>query len=385
MEIASILHSVLNSLIQSKDALFTQSKNKQENYINRLKKPADDIERSFNQYMCQMKLLNNICLRLVMNIASLPMIIYYLIKHSDLINTKILYDAVFFADGKPQNIIPRSLSSRFANIMKITEKGEYLDKEGREYFFQIWKRHPLSWYFLLKTLIKIRYYLFAINKFSPKVVICCNEYSFTSSSLTKFCEMHGVEHINVMHGEKLFYIRDSFFRFSKCYVWDKHYINLFLKLYAEEKQFIVAIPESLLFNAKTVSEKQVDYTYYLGAETGEILRKVVALMKHLGKNGMRVAIRPHPRYTNKDELLFEAKNIFIEDVDMLPIEDSLLRTENAVSLYSSVLNQAERNGITVVIDDITDPEKYKKLAELDYIMLNKKHRLLSEIVEVHNA
>ena len=34
----------------------------------------------------------------------------------------------------------------------------------------------------------------------------------------------------------------------------------------------------------------------------------------------------------------------------------------------------------VVIDDITDPVQYNKLRELEYALLDKKHRLLSDVL-----
>lgn len=63
------------------------------------------------------------------------------------------------------------------------------------------------------------------------------------------------------------------------------------------------------------------------------------------------------------------------------IEQSILRTKCAVSLYSTVLLQASINGVAVVIDDLTAPERFVQLKSLRYIMLDKPHGLLSALLQ----
>ena len=128
------------------------------------------------------------------------------------------------------------------------------------------------------------------------------------------------------------------------------------------------------------THKSKQYTYYLGWESGEKLRIIVRAMEELRKSGLEVAIRPHPRYTDLNEIKSCAPEIEIEDYKALTIEQSLRRTENAISVYSTVLNQAYNNGIGIVLDDISDREKFKRLGERQYIMLNKPHELLSELL-----
>ena len=81
----------------------------------------------------------------------------------------------------------------------------------------------------------------------------------------------------------------------------------------------------------------------------------------------------------------EAKRVFgnidIEDTRKIEIEKSILRTENVISLYSTVLNQAIHNNISIVIDDITNRGKYLRLKEMQFICLNKEHKLLSDIIK----
>lgn len=177
-------------------------------------------------------------------------------------------------------------------------------------------------------------------------------------------------------------MRDSFFRFHKCYVWDEFYKDLFIKLRAESKQFIVEVPDSIIFTEKEKYVKQLDYTYYLMAEDRDVLQVISNSLKKLKDNGYSVAVRPHPRYSDPQLIKELFEGIFIiEDGKKVSIEESVMRTRNAVSLYSTVLYQAYHNGVSIVIDDVSDSLKYNKLRELQYrLMYSDDKKLLSEIL-----
>lgn len=379
MGLANKLKDLAVELERKNKSLFGYPVAAQKSYIAHFHEPKDDIERGYFQYRCQMK-FNSPLITFLLNLASLPMILMYLKKGNNSITSKQTSDAVFFSDGKPANIIPDELRAEVGSIEVIDNKREYLTDQDRAFIKSLWKRYPFSWQFLLKCLMKIRFYSYEVERLQPSYIIVCNEYSFTSSVLTKYCEEKGIKHINVMHGEKLFYMRDSFFRFHECFVWDDYYKELLGKLRAEKKQFRVAIPASLRVEQINMI-KALDYTYYLGAERGEVLRTIAQTMDSLRIKGWKVAIRPHPRYTNIDEIKEIAPNIEIEDTASFDIAKSLSRTTYAVSVYSTVLNQASCNNIGVVIDDISNPERFYKLKELEYIMLSKPHILLSNILE----
>jgi hypothetical protein len=381
MGLANKLKDLAVKLEISNDSVFGFPVEKQKQYIEHFPEPKDDVQRSYFQYKCQMR-FNKPIITFILNIASFPLLLLYFLKSSSTItNFEKSNTNIFFADGKPDNIIPETLRNSVGYIAVINEKKELLSKEDKSFIRAIWKRYPFSFQFVVKCLMKIRYYSYEIKRVNPKNIIVCNEYSFTSSLLTKYCEDRGIKHINVMHGEKLYYMRDSFFRFDECYVWDDYYRELFIKMRAAQSQFKVAVPPSLLFPNNTTVSKEKDYTYYLGWESGETLKSIVLAMNDLEKNGYKVAIRPHPRYTNLNEIRNYAPELEIEDNNIITIEQSLMRTNNAISVYSTVLNQAYNNGIGIVIDDISDKEKYEKLEERQYIMINKPHKLLSSLLE----
>ena len=382
MEVIGIIKKKAFEIERKQNNILNFSVEKQKKILNQFPQPKDLIERSFFQYKCQMALYGKI-LAFMLNVLAFPIFAWYYAKLIEAPSLSVKKtDAVFFADGKPRNIIPDCLERQYRSLKVVDEKKSCYTKDDKRYITQLWRRYPLSWLFLLKCLIKIRYYSYEISNKKPKAIIVCNEYSFTSSMLTDYCHYRNVKNINVMHGEKVFFIMDSFFKFDECYVWGKEYINLFKKLRAEECQFIIAVPRAIAFAEMGIVDKKYDYVFYLGAEHGKQLVKIIDTLEEMAKHGNRVAIRPHPRYTDLNELRKLCNKINIQDTDLLSIEQSIMQTKNVISLYSTVLNQAYHNGIDIVLDDVSDINKYKKLEKLEYVMMSVEHKLLSKCIEL---
>ena len=362
-------------------SIFDISVDKQKQIVNRFLDPKDNVERSFFQYVCQKNLDNNIKY-LLLNLAALFFLPYFYFKKNDCLYEEDA-EAVFLSAGVVRReILPEELTNQYQNVVEMKELSGCLDKEGKNYFFSIAKRYPFSFYFLLKILIKIRIYTFALTNYNPKTIIVCGEYSFTSSVLTEYCNRRGVQHVDVMHGEKLFYIRDGFFYYNSVYVWDEHYIKLFNKLRADAGQFVIALPPSMQKREIIKTEKEVDYTYYLQKETCMELKNIRQSLMKLYKKGKKVAIRPHPIYSDINTISDLFDFCEIERKDAIDIISSISRTRNVISLYSTVLYQAYLNDIQIIIDDISNQERYKRLLECDYMMLNKEHKLLSNEISV---
>lgn len=381
MGMIQILTKLQNAMEAKQNTVFTVPVEKQQKYLAHFPEPRDDLERGYYQYRCQTMMQGRWVSALV-SAASFPVTLLMLVKNrrAALPQKEPFAEnrAVLFRDGKPDNIMPRVLREEFSECITDPIEGAVLRKEDVKLIWELIRRYPLSWQFVLKCTIKIARYRYAMEKYAPKALVVCNEYSYTSSVLMEFCSRNNVELVNVMHGEKVYNIRDSFFHFSRCYVWDECYVDLLTRLRAEPSQFLIALPPSLIFR-ETCSEKVIDYTYFLGAEDGEALNKVAECLKRLTEKEKRVAIRPHPRYSNLEHVCaaIGEENIIIEDTNNLTVEQSVLRTHNAVSLYSTVLNQAYHNGTHVVIDDVSNPDLYRKLNEIEYVMLHLDHSLLS--------
>lgn len=384
MSLLTGLRRVAVAIQKANNSEFNVPCDKQKRFLKKMGIPRNDIERSFYQYKAQ-RMVGKSLFNFAADIASIPLLIYYWLRRSDKIETYEKFDAVLFLDGKPENVVPSELRNRFKEVLNVESKKENLTKKDRKFFLDILKKYPFSWQFLLKCLIKIRFYSFELNAHQPEAFIVCNEYSFTSSLLTHYCEVNDVKHINVMHGEKLFYIGDSYFHFHKCYVWDNIYKALFIDLGAEPTQFCVCIPDSLIFHNHGPISKKNDFVYYLGDENKETIERIIEILNGLKARGAKVSIRPHPRYTDINVESINGVDFEVQDARKISIEESLLGTRYAVSAYSTVLYQAIHNGTIAVVDDVSRPELFKKLEDLRYVVLSMDHHLLSEYVEISFA
>ncbi|MBS6559177.1 MAG: hypothetical protein KH355_02750 [Clostridiales bacterium] len=386
MSLNNVLRKISVLLERHQAALFTYNVNEQKKYIKKLGVPKDEIQRSYFQYKCQMK-FNGKWITMLLNIVSFPVALIYLLKYgrNQHIKNRERRDAVFFCDGKPENILPQSLKEEFQKIETTLIERMRLDKWDKAFIRAIIMRYPFSWQFILKCIIKIGRYSYSIAMYHPRAIIVCAEYSFTSSILTMYCRKKGIKHIDVMHGEKMYYMRDSFFEFDRCYIWDSYYAKLLSCMMAEKKQFIVEVPDSMKFIQKISRSDRFDYTYYLAAENEQVLKKIADVLYQLHERGYRISVRPHPRYSNMKIVNERFSFAYIENVKDITIEMSLMQTKYAISLYSTVLNQAISNFIPIVIDDISNPENFKKLKELGYICLNKEHQVLSEVIQGDEA
>lgn len=382
MKVTELLKRSAKKIQLRKNTVFSFNLKKQERYINSFADPQDDIERGYFQYKCQMKLLG-MPFTVLLNIASMLLLCFLWVLRSnskEYLEKKEKQSAVFVSQGIPENVMPDSLKKKYGTIHIINEINvwRWCDEDKR-FMRKIMRRYPISFHFLLKVFLKLNMYSAWRFMYDPEAIIVCSEYSFTSSVLTAYCQCMKIKHINVMHGEKLYYMRDTFFRFDECYIWDEFYKSLFGMLRADKEQFIIELPNSMKFETGDI-DKKYDYVFYLTQEHGEEINTIAKNLELLKKQGNRVGVRPHPRYTDMEEAKRVFSDIDIEDTRKVEIEKSILRTKNVVSLYSTVLNQAIHNNIAIVVDDVTNREKYLRLKEMKFICLNKEHQLLSDII-----
>jgi hypothetical protein len=338
----------------------------------------DYISRSYNQFygyiMIQGK-LKIFILNLISFFIIPPLILLFLLFNIFYKTTKVRTNsAISFA--VIEGIIPSSLLNKYRIIE--SEKTKYCLTIADIFFIiKIAFRYPFSYFFILKNLIKIANFSYLIKKFNCSAIIQTYEYSFTSSISTMYCENHGIKHINVMHGEKVYYIRDSFFSFHECYVWDEYYKKLFISLGAEPNQFIIEYPPVLNQLKEIGVIEGKEFKYYLdGTETIEQILSIKSSVENKFKN---LIFRPHPRFS--DILNLERNNIRIEDPGQVKIVDSLKECNYVCSKYSTVLFQALIMKKKIVVDDIMSPELYKDLIDREYIIFSKPHLKLSDILK----
>ncbi|MEL7654819.1 MAG: hypothetical protein AAGU75_02805 [Bacillota bacterium] len=382
MNFTIILRNITGKIYRSNETDFSVDVERQKQLLSAFPEPKDLFTRSYYQYQCQMKRKAAV-FGVVQNIAALVLLpVYYLIlasRRKESMQQARGEHAVFFTDGISVQTIPDCLRVEYNEILpcKLAEE-MYIGKQEKKMLSVLFMQYWYSPCFLFKCMLKISMYAATIEQYNPRAIISYSEYSYTSSVLTEYCRLRGVEHINIMHGEKLFNIRDTFVQYDRYYVWDEHYINLLTDLRADKEQFRIAVPHSVKFDCKRKDEPIYEYTYYLGEEkTKEMLTIRDALLR-IGVPSSRTCVRYHPRYSKVKEIKRIFTGFQIENPAEVPLDISLSRTRHIVSLFSTVLYQAYASGKEIIIDDVTDKLKYEKLKKLRYIMLEKPHGKLSE-------
>lgn len=383
MSLLQMLRSVVIRLNGDRNTLFDVPMARQKAILEGLPEPKDLLKRAYAQYRCQMMLERPI-LRAGYQLAAMLLLPVYRrqLLRRPASRKEETADAVF-AFGGPDTILPCSLRQEYPGIRQVRDfqNALFLTREDCSFLRELARRYPTAFYFRFKCMAKLAMYRSLYETYRPKAIIVSEEYSYTSSFLTEYCHRLGVEHINVMHGDKLYDIHDTFFCFDRCYIWDQFYRDLFCELRAEPTQFRMEMPPSMQpWDAQDV-EKAVDYTYYLQAETSQMLEKIAKSLQTLQKSGAVVAVRPHPLYSDMETVRRLFSDFEIEETAEVGIETSILRTRHVIGLYSTVLYQAHINHVPVVIDDLTAPERFAQLKSLRYIMLDKPHGLLSALLQ----
>ena len=356
---------------------------KQKEILDSFDEPVSLIERSYYQYKCQVKMLPKWLVG-VLSISSIFFIPIFFIRHLSFNNavSKISKVAVFIAGEEEYSYIPNKLKEEFSEIkFSNYNQKKLLDVKERNILRKMFREYWKSPYFIAKCMIKIAIYANQIYTYQPSAILTIAEFSFTSSLLTYYCNEFGVEHINIMHGEKLFDITDSFVEFNRYFLWDTHYKELLIKLRAGQNQFHIDQPEFLKLNLPKVDNYKYDLTYYLGGEDLKTLETLNSILHNVYISPDKISIRCHPRYSNVSEVTKIFNDFNIDLASGITIRESLASTKYVASLFSTVLYLGLLNGKQIVVDNQSNPGKYLQLRNLDFIILNKKHRLLSEFLK----
>ncbi len=371
---------LLNLLQKGNKGCFDISAEQQLAYVKSFAEPKDDIDRSYKQFLCQEYFVPSWKRSLWwwVSLFSIPFALVALwIKGSSIHFVKEI-DTIAEDKGMDE-IIPAVLTDKYVISHEGWHTGMGLSSADVKYIFSriIGWRQP---YFIFKTMVLIAKYSPKVTKYHPKRIIEHSEYSFGSSVITDYLHHRGVKHIDVQHGEKLLLARDSFFHYDECYVWDEHYVNLFLDLRAEPTQFRVAVPPSLHIDCEANQNSSVyaDYKYYLAVNTEDEIKGIVESMAFAKGEGKTVRYRIHPRYADLNILKKYVRDEEIELPLKVSIMESVANTEYAVGSYTTVLLQAYLSGKKVLLDDLTYKDRFEQLKEFRYILANDKVERLSE-------
>lgn len=371
----------ITRLLQKGDkTLFDIPIEEQKSFLNKLGSAKNIIDRGYKQYLCQIKYSPAIKV-FVFNIISaliFPVVLVYYLVKGIYIKKDDKVDAILEKKGMNE-VLPTIITDNYQLNEDCWNIGSSLALRDLGFVFSLIEKNIFHPYFAFKVMMNLTFYSYMIRKKAPRAIIQFGEFSFSRSTLTEYCHRNNVRHINIQHGEKLFYMRDAYFCFDECYVWDKYYVDLFTALNAEVSQFIIALPNSLKINTIEHSNKSVyaDYKYYLAANSEEEIASIVESMAFVKIKGGTVKFRPHPRYTNMKILRKYVSDHDIESVSKVSILESVANLQYAVGSYSTVLLQAFFSGKRVVMDDVTYKTQYEQLNDLMYFLSKQQHLKLS--------
>ncbi len=356
-------------------------------YVKSFKEPKSLWQRSYYQFMCY-RYDVPVWKRLAYSVGAvilLPLsLAYFRFAH---FKAKFVREIKCVGDcADVPSMLPESLKRDYdINLDVYYNAGYGLSHADIMYLI---RRAPAYFYspsFLLHIIFKIAAYSNIFHKYRPIVMVCHNEYSYSSSALTDYCRYHHVLHINIMHGERLINIRNAFFEYDKCYVWHEHYKKIYLDMRSGTKpeDFIIELPKDLSINVAESFSKEAyaDYKYYLAEVGYEEMKSIVASMLPLKEKGFTIKFRPHPRYTNTSWLKELVSPEEIEDPFTTSINTSIASCKYVVGSYSTVLLQAYLCGQGVLVDDVTFKDRIDIQRKARHIVLSVKGpELLSEYI-----
>lgn len=371
--------------------------------IDSFPEPENDFDRTYYNYICtcwgrkkwNVVLINSICFIAVPFI----MILYLMNSICIISKKKQVHDAIIVnADNRLgvhysyEGRIPSSLYSTYNDVKELQLKRFPEITKGavgtRAFitWFRFFIRHPFSGFVNLRALINLSGINRLIKLYKPKAIVFSRaELNGMSSLTTLYCESCGVKYINFMHGDSRAELAIAFVRFTEFYIWDRDYIDVFDWGRCAKGQYVVYTP-GIYAPIERNDQPKYHILYVFGGneETGKDKNAVAVrdILMPLVEQGRPCKIRPHPRWSDMRyiEEVFANSGIDIEDPRVIPTRDSIAETEIVVGAYSTVIAEAYYGGRKIAIDDLSDPELFENLKRVKYIMFNKEHMLLSDIV-----
>ena len=357
-------------------------------YVKSMKEPKSLWQRSYYQFKCY-RYDVPVWKRLAYSVAAVIMlpfsVLFFRFSH---LKARFIRKIECVGDcSDVPSMLPESLKKQYDINMDVYYQAGYgLSHSDMIYLIRHASAYLHSPSFVLHVVFKIAAYSNIYYKYKPDVMVCHNEYSYSSSALTDYCRYHQVLHINFMHGERLINIRNAFFEYDKCYVWHEHYKNIYLEMRSGTKpeDFIVELPKALAINVSESFNKDVysDYKYYMAENGFDEMKSIVESMRPFKEKGLTVKFRPHPRYTDQSLLKKLVPPEEIEDPFTTGINTSIASCRYVIGSYSTVLLQAYLCGQGVLVDDVTFKDRIDIQKKAKHLVLSVEGpELLSEYIE----
>lgn len=397
MGIVSKVYTTINNKILFDPEKKHPSVQAQKDYLYSFPEPQTVIERSYYKYKCLMfysysgsqKALIN-----AMSFFALPVFLsFYRLKGLSSDSSFSGYEAQDKLLRKATkripitDIFPEKLCDEFAIVEDyepLPYKDLYIEKRALKLLAKVIKQYPFRFHYHLVSLIRLAQASQLLHEHKPKAIttyVC--EREFADPLLTEYYESYGVEYHGHMHGDYLYMIEQAFMHYSKYWVWGDHYEKLFKELRCDFETEIYTPGKNSGIVKPRPSVEDYDYyaTYYFSNENKDSIAIIKSALQAMNEKGKKCKVRPHPRFSNNEEIARAFDGVaYIEDPKEISIEESLENSYLTIALASTVLSQAYHSGKKIVIDDISNPEKYRQLRERGYILIDKADYILSELI-----
>lgn len=372
---------VLNKILEKHNYLLSDLNEDKISYLERSLFQFEAI-KSFGKQ-------NSVIKNMAYFFAKYPMIIYLLLFKRNRkieINSRNVLLLHNLHQKNRENVLPEEYTKNEKYLMS----NYTLNFKDIKFLFYVYKNIENKFYyaeFYLKLIYNIAK-LSDINKnFKNKNLLNSFEYSYCSSLCTQYLNENNNKHINIMHGEKLFYVRDSFSKFNEFYVWGEYYKDLFLKLGMEKSQFkIYTNPHFSLLNNMINNENKNVMTLYW---TPAILlneQLIQNIFKEYDK--YELVIRYHPSYKDLffndfEKISQELKDIVrIEDPNEMSIINSLLNTNLVIGTYSTVMMEGFVSGKQIYFLEDNIIEKIKKYYPIYSVNQSDRSHVLKYVFNI---
>lgn len=369
----------------------------QKKYLDRFGTPKDAYEKAYYKYLCHAYYHFSFLIRCIYNIAGLfavpiCLIIFYFKSRKKQFEDFTPHGAIIISSPTMdyRDILPDEIEERYGEIRPVrinSDMDRCLDKVAWKFYKKFLSRYWMHPYFCLEFLFRLAGICDLLYKYHPKALVgYVWERDFVCPILLEYCRAYGVDRISFMHGVFVYSIDKAYLSFTKYYVWEDYYIKMFTDLRADTDMLQVYTPKKYKINVKPRSSGKYDYfmSYYCASEeTRESLNRIKTCFDIFKTKNLKCKLRPHPRMT--DVTIKDFDEIFsgyvIEKYDECPIEQSLECSEYIAAFNSTVLTQAYYAGKKVVIDDNVFPDRFENMIDRNFIMLDRPHILMSELLK----
>lgn len=360
-------------------------------FLDRFDNTQDYLTIAYQRYLCRSHYFSR-SKRIILNFTSLLALLPFLpvlfkkgkeLEHPN--DSKALLEVN--DDVGYEDILPSELINSYSVI-------EYEPREAlrigvlctpaKRLLIDCVKKHPLSFEYhlwLVKELSKHSDYLIKHNP--QATIVYVNERNIALPVLKRLYEDDRRQLISFMHGEYLFELHMGFAAFTKFYIWDERYKQLFERERWECDSYSVYMPKKFTSKRNILpNANPKNYiTYYCSGESKQTICALSKISKELEKRGKNFIIRPHPRHAHLEQIKAHFRDDQIELASNCSVEESLFNSFYVTGLTSTVLSEAYYCGKTIVIDDITDLEQYNNLSVRDSILIKRDHMLLSDLLK----